>query len=77
VSTSVSADKLRVEATTREQLQMFEVQIYSSGSNVAPQGSAIASPLTTTETSKHPKQLTVPTPRSVMRQIRMTGGKCN
>jgi hypothetical protein len=40
VSTSVSADKVRIEATTGEQLQMFEVQIYESGSNVAPQGSA-------------------------------------
>lgn len=37
---TVSADKLRVEATTGEQIQMFEVQIYASGSNVAPQGSA-------------------------------------
>ncbi|KAL3787821.1 hypothetical protein ACHAWO_012293 [Cyclotella atomus] len=39
-SSTVSADKLRVRATTGEQLQMFEVQIYASGSNVAPQGSA-------------------------------------
>jgi hypothetical protein len=40
-STSLSADKVRIEATTGDHLHMLEFQIHStSGSNVAPQGTA-------------------------------------
>jgi osmotically-inducible protein OsmY len=39
-SRSISADKVRLESTTSEQLNIFEVEVYSSGANVALSGTA-------------------------------------
>jgi hypothetical protein len=39
-SGSISADKVRLESTTSKQLNIFEVEVYSSGANVAMSGTA-------------------------------------